>query len=173
MSSVKDLKAAAKAAGYKGYSNLDREQLETLLAHTSPDDVTETDAAPTVAGNEPEPEPEAEEETFIAVGVPTEPEKANLNETETQSLPKSGRPIKAATTKAGRPTERKRGGVTAQDYHVLDPKLKRAKGAHPDPADEEPNPPPSITGQTDGVGVPTEAKRGGVNKLERELAGPR
>lgn len=102
-------------------------------------------------------------------GVPTEPKKANLNEVEEAAVAMvGGRPTRLADPKAGIPTEAKRGGVTAKDFHVLNPKLKQAKGAFEKVDKPKAGDPPSITGNS---GAPTEPDRGGVNKLERKLAG--
>ena len=156
MTTVKDLKAEAKALGLTGYSRLDKEALEKAVAKAK------------TAPPAPDAEAAAVDETeqlghenlgAAAPGVPTEPEKANLTDAETKSVGETakkygsvGGPI---PKNLGVPTEPEKAG------NVEPPKP-------PKPAD--PKPAPNFTGNPDGIGVPTEPDRGGLNKLERKLS---
>ncbi len=136
MATVKELKAAAKAAGVKGFSSMNKAKLEAAL-DASTADVAGPDAV------EPEPalgEPTQPERGGLTVaeiknaqatigaagdvpglGVPTEPEKAGPMEIPKVAEKIDPPPRPSHTGQAagvGVPTEPKRGGVNALELKL-------------------------------------------------------
>ncbi len=148
MSSLKELKAEAKAADIEGYSALNKAQLEGALGYTTDEEAGPQEAAPAPL-----------------VGVPTRSDAwiaANLTEAELETAIIAGEaaaPDTAAAVKnLGVPTEPEKAG----------------EGPPAQPAPRPPStPPPSHSGADieAGIGIPTEPDNGGLNATEIRLSG--